>query len=87
VWKTLKIFIAHPFVISQFDFTLPPLWSGNQPASHKGLFTVSYSPTPEFNEEVERNYTEKFELEFINFKVLHTQVPWQSFTSPGTNHK
>jgi hypothetical protein len=68
VWKALKIFIARPFVTSQYDFTLPPLWSGNEPSGRKELFTVPYRPTPDSNEELERSYVEKFELEFIHFK-------------------
>eukprot|EP00026_Physarum_polycephalum_P000335 Phypoly_transcript_00335.p1 GENE.Phypoly_transcript_00335~~Phypoly_transcript_00335.p1 ORF type:complete len:1700 (+),score=200.84 Phypoly_transcript_00335:31-5130(+) len=85
VWKALKIFIAHPFITSQYDFALPPLW-GSESSSRKELFTVPYRPPTESNEELERSYAEKFELEFIHFKVLDSQVPWYLLPSPAIGH-
>ena len=64
------MFIVHPFVTSQYDFTLPPLWSGSEPSSRKDLFTPPYSPTSDLNEEQDKAYTEKFDLEFILFKGM-----------------
>jgi hypothetical protein len=55
--------------VSQLDTTLPPLWNSNTVIGEvQTLFSFPESIMSDISEELERKYTEKFDLEFILFK-------------------